>query len=54
MCGGGIPRAARTVVSDEICAKNTERLLVFLNDLHQCLVPEQDQEGENMRTSVIN
>ncbi|KAK0138820.1 hypothetical protein N1851_024633 [Merluccius polli] len=32
---------------------NTERLLAFLNDLHQCLVPEQDQEGENMRTFVI-
>ncbi len=32
---------------------NTERLLAFLNDLHQRLVPEQDQEGENMRTFVI-
>ncbi len=32
---------------------NTERLLAFLNDLHQHLVPEQDQEGENMRTFVI-
>ncbi len=32
---------------------NTERLLVFLNDLHQRLVPEQDQEGENIRTFVI-
>lgn len=33
---------------------NTERLLAFLNDLHQRLVPEQDQEGENMRTFVIS
>nr|XP_024662096.1 uncharacterized protein LOC112436599 [Maylandia zebra] len=32
---------------------NTERLLAFLNDLHQRLVPEQGQEGENMRTFVI-
>ena len=32
---------------------NTEHLLAFLNDLHQRLVPEQDQEGENMRTFVI-
>ncbi len=32
---------------------NTKRLLAFLNDLHQHLVPEQDQEGENMRTFVI-
>ncbi len=32
---------------------NTERLLAFLNDLHQRLVPEQDQESENMRTFVI-
>ncbi|XP_060726101.1 uncharacterized protein LOC132845820 isoform X2 [Tachysurus vachellii] len=32
---------------------NTERLLAFLNDLHQCLVPEQDQEGESIRTFVI-
>ncbi len=32
---------------------NTERLLAFLNDLHQRLVPEQDQEGENIRTFVI-
>ncbi len=32
---------------------NTERLLAFLNDLHQRLVPEQDQEGEHMRTFVI-
>ena len=30
-----------------------ERLLAFLNDLHQRLVPEQDQEGENMRSFVI-
>lgn len=33
---------------------NTERLLAFLNDLHQRLVPEQDQEGENIRTFVIS
>ncbi|XP_032363963.1 uncharacterized protein LOC116677839, partial [Etheostoma spectabile] len=32
---------------------NTERILAFLSDLHQRLVPEQDQEGENMRTFVI-
>ncbi|KAI2652733.1 Insertion element IS630 uncharacterized 39 kDa protein [Labeo rohita] len=32
---------------------NTKRLLAFLNDLHQRLVPEQDQEGDNMRTFVI-
>ncbi|XP_054598213.1 uncharacterized protein [Nothobranchius furzeri] len=32
---------------------NTECLLVFLNDLHLHLVPEQNQEGEIMRTFVI-
>lgn len=32
---------------------NTERLLAFLNDLHQRLIPEQDQDGENLRTFVI-
>jgi len=32
---------------------NTECILTFFNELHQRLVPEQDQEGENMRTFVI-
>ncbi|KAM8747389.1 uncharacterized protein AB9X84_015425 [Acanthopagrus schlegelii] len=32
---------------------NTERLLAFLDDLHHHLIPQQNQEGENMRTFVI-
>ena len=52
MCAA-ISNAGSLLHKCQVGPYNTERLLAFLDDLHQRLVPEQDQEGENRRTFVI-
>ncbi|KAJ8352653.1 hypothetical protein SKAU_G00241290 [Synaphobranchus kaupii] len=54
MCAA-ISNAGLVLQKCQIGPYNTERLLLFLDDLHQQLVPEaeRDQVGGNMRTFVI-
>ena len=52
MCAA-ISSAGLVLQKSQIGPYNTERRLLFLDDLHQQLVPEAEPVGGNMRTFVI-